>query len=521
MIRLILEAVKEWVESLLYDTFGLVPSFDTMPSNDRLAIMPNGTKFRTKGFYTIGDGAGGYYEISGDTQSGALQITDNKYLIAIYSENTINNVINVERYGIRPTKADLRNISSDTTGLYASENSSILSKIITPKPNTVFQFGYGKFVFSEPIDLVQNYSIVGSCTPIDKEPVDWDKNYGTVLCFPFLTDGQSAISIGQGNIENIIVLGNYNTYYINFDRTKTITAPSEVVVESIATNNGNEVKCTGIHKSNKGYIQNVAVYGFYTGCYCDTANIYINTFYACRCHFGLSVFRDTKSIGVYGFNVHTMATIRGSVSSIIQLRVDSCVHAVNVYSGYCVNLVDIDGDYCTDSLITIGNPNGNTGGLFNASFTGIHGRSSTLKAYEKSQNGIDISTLGRDTIGYGVIRVLDNTNVYDSYFELNNIGGRDPFDAGANTYECPHVAFTFGANVNAKKLTGNVFSVPSNDIATKEDILKVFQTFNGMTARIDSNSGTYYINGTNVEADLTENELSSDIDFTTLLGGDN
>ena len=520
MIRLILEAVKEWVESLL-EARGR--KFDVMPSIEQLFELPLNKNFYCYGFYDKEDGNGGYYYLSDNKYlSGTRKLTLNgvdRYLVPIYSSGTRVNSIYVARLGIR----GVNDISSEITiaDSYAQLNSDILSAIKNTSMRATLIFPEGKFVFKEPIDLTaRQYGIKGARVPqVADAPLTYaGYTSGTILYFPFLANEETAITINFGNIEDVAIIGGKNVYDLVIDRTKTISAPNEVITETIGTDaNTNEIKCYGLKKLNSGYIRNVYISHFYNGAYVQTSNTYISNFYAQKCNLGLSIGNDTKCVGVYGWGVHTLAEIRGSISSICQLRVDSCVHAVNVVSGNKIVLTDIDGDYCTEELIKIGK-DGAWGSVNKSVFTGIHGRSCCLKAYnvKDNPNGIDVRTLGKNTEGYGLIRINKNTSFVNNYVVIAGDGTGNPFDSQSD-YSCPRIIVTHGDNV----LSTKNYYVVEGAIETDDDIKQSFQTLNPrdntlVSFRVDLFNNSYKVVGDAIYEFLPTDP--TDIDFSDIEG---
>lgn len=388
------------------------PAYDTMPSTEDLLAMSSGTIFKTLGFYNEKDGHGGYYLIttSATTARGGLKLNNEgtiKYLIALdMPQGKATNYIDVCRYGVREYGIGTVDFSTITVNnTYAHTNSDIMSRMVEGGRGSYFQFPIGRFFFESPLSFTGNntYGIRGSSSPsgtVSASYTGYGQSVGaTTLYFPFLTDGQVAITIGNANIENIALMGNPNTYNFAIDRAKTITTPSEAITETITTSGGSEVKCTGINKTGTGFIKNVNVFNFYLGTTIATGNTYVSCFYARACHTGLSIGNDIKCVGIYGWAVHTLLEMRGSLASATQVRVDSCVHAVRIIHANAITLTDIDGDFCTDSLLIIGN--GTNGKIVQQSvFTGIHGRCCTLKSYDYTQtNSPDVRSLA-DTSGY-------------------------------------------------------------------------------------------------------------------------
>ena len=489
------------IDGTKYKVFGL--KFKTMPSTATLLTMPLGTVFETEGFYTEKDGHGGRYIIttSSSTGRGGLKISNDpaKYLVYIDTNyGKASNYIDVCRYGIREYgigTVDLDTITAQNT--YADINSDIISRIYAPNNKTYFQFPIGRFFFKDPLSL-SIYGIRGNTTP--NIPTD-DASYSgygqslgaTILYFPFLTNGQSGLTVNLGNIENLVVFGNPRTYQFNIDRSKTITAPDEVVTETIAQDNGEDIKCIGINKTSNGYIKNVIVAYFYTGIYSATANIYMSDLFIRACHTGITVGNDNKMVGIYGWRVHTLLQFRGAISSAESVRVDSCVHVANLVQGAGITLTDVDGDYCTDSLIVIGSEE-QWKSVSEAVLTGIHGRCCTLKSYDTTQGtSPDVRDLV-DTSGYGVIRILKNCVLKDSYIVFNLIGNRNPFDTSSN-YKTPNIALTMAQDGSMTNAQRNQFIINSADVSTVDDIKKVIQTKANASCKVDIATGTFFMNG--------------------------
>ena len=231
----------------------------------------------------------------------------------------------------------------------------------------------------------------------------------------------------------------------------------------------------------------------------------IKDFYARNVHYGINCANDTKMEGIGGFDVHTLIHIRGSLCSVLHERVDSCVHALEIVNGFSHTVTDVDGDWCTDSLIAIGDgvTYGDVGSVI---FTGIHGRCNTLKAYNTTTHPdpIDVRDLGVNTDGYGIIRVYPKVNFTDSVMTINNHGGARPTD-GASTLLTPDILFTFASSeiTNLDKLT----FVLAKGIYDKDDILRVIQTRNGFTAKVEDSSGVYFINGDDVTYYIKDADL--------------
>lgn len=503
-----------WIEAS-----GII-EYDIMPSFEDLAELPNGTIFKTLGFYDKKDGHGGYYTIttSATTARGGIQLNTEgtvKYLIAWDTpQGKATNYIDICRYGVREYgigSVSFSNITVENT--YARRNSEIISKLIEGGRGSYIQFPIGRFFFESPLSFTGNnaYGIRGSSSPSGMKPASitgYGQSVGaTTLYFPFLTNGQVAITTSSSNLENFEVIGNPNTYSFTIKRLNLPIDPSTVVEETIATSGGTAVKCTGISKTDAGYIKNVNVVDFYVGATAAIANIYISNFYARSCHTGLSVGNDNKCIGIYGFDCDTLLEIRGSLVSATQVRVDSAIHAVRIINGNAITLTDIDGDFCTDSLIAVGN--GGSGKIVQqGTFTGIHGRCCTLKSYDSlTETSPDVRDLA-STSGYGLIRVENGCSFKDNTIIVNRIGDTNPFDGKSGeptNYRTPNILLTFGSL--STEVERNNFILNDSTILNDSDILKIFQTKNGVSSKFDIASGTYFIDGTTIKSQVVAKSI--------------
>ena len=487
-----------------------IPHYTIMPSDSELLAMPNKTVFETDGYWTQIDGHGGKYIITTNAWlvGGMLKITDGtttKYLAALDNDgNALTTCVDPTRYGVRAIAGLNGNLTLANT--YATENSDIISRLTNTHMNATIKFPKGYYVFESPLNFTnRQYSVAGVELPVTRTATLSLADYevGTVLCFPFLTNGQSAIQTsGNSNIENLAIYGNKNTYHFVIDRTKLTTAPNEVITETIAENEGTQIQCKAINKAGGGQINNVFIFNFYTGITCQ-GNTFIKNFYARHVHYGINCANDTKMEGIGGFNVHTLIRITGSLCSVLHERVDSCVHALEIVNGSSHTITDIDGDWCTDSLIAIGD--GTTyGNIRGAIFNGIHGRCNTLKSYDSTQQTepVDVRELA-DTDGYGVIRVYPRANFTDSRIVANMHGGGNPMDDTSN-YLMPDILFTFASN----DITGleNLTFVLAKGLYDIDEILRIVQTRTGFTARFDDASGVYFIEGDTVTT-YGENEV--------------
>ena len=521
MIRLILEAVKEWVEdtiATLITSLGLTETFNTMPSDSILAVKLAGVSpstryyFKTKGYYTKTDGAGGDYYVTTDAVQGSRKFVvegTNYYLVPI--DDNISERVNVCRLGIRPyATTSMANVTVKAS--YAGTNSNYISNIYkngTPH-DFILYFPAGRFYFEDTIDLTAYEMGIEGVEPArvrDELANSGLFGGGTVLCFPFLETGEEAIRQKDGKIKNVTLVGSKSNYDFVIDRTKLTTAPDEVVTETIRKNGDNtDFINTGIYKTGSGEIVNVYVMHFWRGINALAHNIYIDNIFAKRCHVGFTFGNDIKARGIFGWNCHTLMQVTGAIFSGVQIRIDSCVHVVQItkIDGHGsiggVTLDDVDGDWCTDSLIKIGDDTHYieaTGCVF----SNIHGRCNTLKYYNASDTPPTASNLNTsNSAGYGVIRVGNYATFTNNRVSLNVLGNSNVEDSDSSSAQIltPPILLTFGSGGNGVK--GNMFTVPAPQIATASDVAKVLQfgTENGTSARIDTALNTYFVKGSNV-----------------------
>ena len=491
--------------------------YETMPNTATLLAMPLKSHvcyFETRGFWSSSDNCGGLYRIQDNTYgapTGSLTITDGtttRYLIPLNADGSLNgNVIDVGRFGIRAVANFSNKDDTASDGVKISVHNSQIFSLINAKNKQTLKFGDGIYVFENPISYNNGlFSIQGSEQPNPEiAQSNTYYNYGTVLYFPNLTAGDTAITL-RGNISDVAIVGSESDYNLVIDRDKVTVDTSQVVTETVGK------ECTGLDiTGSSNFVKNVIIKNFYIGCVAPTGSHYIHNFYARECNIGLQIENDVKCVGVYGWNVDTLLQIKGSLSSAVQVRGDSCVHLININAGRDITVVDADGDWCTEELITIGADDANRT-IDNIRLDGIHGRYCALNYYntDTKPNGYDIRTIVSEeanTNGYGMIRVLPNTIFKDSYISVNGLTGHlldkdDPNNPGIyNKLWMPNILFTFNKNTTSSYPISNIqFVAPF--INSKEDILKIVQTNNYVTLRIDSPTNTYYINGTNVDDSL-------------------
>ena len=508
----------EWVE---ISTQKDVPMYDVMPSDAELFAMDDGTIFFTYGYYNKLDNCGGYYLITNNYSSltgnrGGLKKEYNNAIRVLFAiDNSCNNkgmFINVCRYGVREYNDDMSTPANWTkANTYAQLNSDIINNIYFPYMyDVIFKFPRGNFFFADTFNPQGGVNNEWAGVGIKGEGNSFNRNNpsaqwsATRLIFPFLANGDYAINVKNGVFEDFELCGNPLVYDLDIDRSVCYTNPSGVVLETIAEENGEQIKCTGMNVVSVGLVRNVHIVHFYMGMHTQ-GNRYFTDISFHKCHIGCDVGVDVKIKGIYGWYVYDFIHIHGaSLISIVQGRVDSCVHAINI-DGNLTNstFIDIDGDFCAESAIDISGwkVEGNK-------FIAVGGRCCACKAYDSvNDTPPDVRTLA-NTEGYGVVRFHGEwgSTFKGNYFNLRMLAVGNPFDTASDIKIPNYIAFT--CNTGTNYITDNVFEVTG--VTSRDDILKGFQTrANNFTMRIDCGIDTYYVNGNTVTG---VNETASSID---------
>lgn len=455
--------------------------FETFPNDTILESLPVDSTFEVKGFYSTGDMQKCLYRKTTQYTANSIAKANSTYYIKPITSN--ENIVFLPYYGIRAGKQ------------YSSQNSTILSNI-TLKHGTTLKLPVGDYYFENPMDLkTKQLSLIGECMSFTP---DSNTNGITKLIFNNLQEGQSAITIGTGSLFNVCILGNSEHYDYTIDRSKTYTDKNNIEKE-VST-----IKNYGIKGGAITTINNVVVQNFYYGAYLDTSNIYINNFFARKCHIGLSIGGDTKCKGVYGWDIHTLLQIRNSISSAIQVRADSCHHLVHLigYSG-SIYLADLDGDYCLGSLLKIGNA-GEWGSIGSLTVNGMHGRACCLNVYNTETDTAPTSSnvTEAEVSNYGFISIEKNNRLDGAIITLNAIINDNPLD-GASNYLTPQILIA-SAGVCYAMFNTTFLSTYGTDGSiriTKQNLLNsvalLGDSANNTRISINTNSAIYYINKTN------------------------
>ena len=477
-----------------------------MPSNEILLAMPNLTVFKTKGYYNPNDGNGGYYVISYGISNGkyiGLHNGNYVFLVALdenanyYGASPKTERINVCRYGVRSVDVSLQSATKENT--YAVENSNIIENLLMRGSHRkALYFPIGKFYFERTINLgiiddqhssASQNSLYGEFSPqvLSPQAAGMDGTYkgGSVLLFPWLDDEHPvAIRTSAGNVANIQVVGNPNTYNISFTRGNLKTDPNTVMSETIAEEDGVQVLRTGLkNDASIATIRNVNVAFFYKAFDFGGTNTYMENLYVNKCHYGLLMGADIQCDRINGWNVHTLVQIKSGSNSLSNVRVDSCYTPLNVLSSTGAVVNNLNGDFCMSSMVIIGD-GVDYHTIDGLSITNIRGRCSALKSYYDGSdpnisNGnskyASIESINIDnTNHYGFIRVMGKTVLTNSDFLVNGVGGGnilDTEDDPDRVWKYPRCLYTFAGNVSIFK--NNMFRVIKGLDGTREDLKKI------------------------------------------------
>lgn len=471
-----------------------IKTFNTFPSDAILDALPLNSTFEVNGFYAIGDMPKTLYKKVGYA-SNSIKKSD-YYITPI---NGVSVELFLPSFGIRTGEA------------YAESNSTILSSINIAF-GSLLKLPVGDFYFKKGIDLKPlQLSLSGECISFTS---DKNTNGITRLIFKNLAHNEYGINLGTGTLQNVVIEGSNTVYEYFIDRTKTYTDPTKIESETYNA----ELMCYGIKGGTTSILTNVYVKNFYYGCYLDVGNIYITNFFARSCHIGLSIGNDTKCKGVYGWAVHTLLEVRGAISSVSQVRCDSCHHLINlngVMDG--VQLDDLDADYCLGSIIKIGGDQWTK--VTNLIVNGIRGRSCTLSVYDSSKDAVPTTaniTSADDIDKWSMIGVVSNANVLGGVIILNGVGGANPLDT-TSTYLTPDIILCAGKGrvVGVNIIFSKSHKMEETIDITKDYILGRFKSFseaeNNFNFCLTTSSGIYYYDKANPkDTDITIKKVTTE-----------
>ena len=472
--------LKEVSEKLDNNTNELkkIKTFEIFPSDEELINLNLDETFEVKGFYVEGDINKCLYKKVSYSQN-ALQ--KNGFCIKPIT-NCSNKKIYLPFIGIKEGKEN------------SEKNSTILSNLSLAF-GTTLELPDGHFYFKNTIDLKSKQcSLKGNYITFTS-----DLNTGgiTFLHFEELKEGEKAITLATGGLSNIVVVGNKEDYNYNINREQTYINPQSIENEIC------NKKITGIYGGSTTTLENVYVKNFYKGCYLESGNIYINNFFARNCHYGLSIGNDTKCMGVFGFDVHTLLQIRGSISSAVQVRGDSVHHLVNICGGNTsgVHLTALDGDFCVGSVLTIGEHDV-WGTVSNLVINGITGRFCAYNAYDKSVDEVPTSnniTDSSDISNWAFISVYQKNNLDGAYITTSTSLSSNLMDKASNYYT-PPILMAGGANCKIiaciNTMYGSYYATDGSIKINRELLLNTFKFFSSNTNNtriaINTPSNVYY-----------------------------
>lgn len=395
--------------------------------------------------------------------------------------------IYVDMYGIKRGSAD-----------YAVSNSEIMSELIANLNNGfTFRFESGHYYFAEPFPHMEKHVVIKGVATNASVITD-AVNYGTHLHFPNLANGQAAISIAGGVVQDIGIIGNPAICDVSFDRSKIITDPNSVVtlVDTGTT--------YGLKFGSWGYtVQNVRVLNCTYGIYGEICNYLIANSCAKKCKVGVSVGNDGRISNIQLTSVITGIDLRGPLVSVNNVRGDSIgKHLIECKRGKCM-LSNIDGDYCVGSLIHYGG--GDTKMIHLGQATNCMGRVATKKTYARNTS-FDLRNIPEADYEYcSYFSIAPNTSVFGGLLDVTNVSA-NVFDTSSN-YVHPNSVISIGEGSTVKGLVIKC-SLPdgANVGYFNSNVIKNLSSYAEA-----SNDNTNYI--TNFDGNTIE-----DISFVTPIG---
>lgn len=451
---------KDFNKMLAYG-FSNIRYLDYFPSSDTIKNMDVGTYFVTSAYCSGYYGSGTRYRVMGYANN-ALVI-EGKY-IKPYNQDI--GVINVAYYGIRPGSG------------FAESNSNILESINNIEEGSTILFPAGHFYFKNPIDLTKNQLKIQGANHINHTP-NLNDDGCTWLHFPELTDGQSAIITAKSSVANVIICGNEETYNITFDRKRTYSDTNNIV--SVVSDGNNT---TGINalSHQPAMITNCVIRNFTNGINLASSNSFVNNNIIRDCETGIIASVDIKINSLLLFEVMTGVKITGSNVSINNVRGDNIgKHLIHIVNGDCVSINDIDGDYCLESLIKIGDESHRV--IKALSIINAHGRYAIAKSYdyttENAPTFVDITS--DEAEKYPLVYIAKDAKLHGCNFVLQLRTNVNPLDYDSN-YRAPEIAIVGG--INSSILSSSVQVLGKLDIDNSW-INEKINTFSNLDVNID------------------------------------
>ena len=409
-------------------------TFDKFPTEEEVNALPNWAYFKTRGFHDKNDGLAATYQVK--TSNSTFYVPYGNMFIRPVMTDWNTRDIYVDLYGVRRGSAE-----------YAARNSEIITALTSNnfQNGFTFHFSSGHYYFENPI-VVNKYTVIkGVCNDAcvySNPTISSDGNYGTYLHFPNLANGEAAIDILGGVVENLEIVGNPSICDVSLDRNNTVTAPNSIVsLVDTGTTYGIKVK-------DNHTIHGVKVRNCTYGIYAETTNALISNIDILKCKVGISAGNDIKINNVQVWNTMVGVELRGQLASATNVRGDSIgKHLIECKKGKCL-LANIDGDYCVGSLIHYGG--GDSKYIHLGQATACMGRVATKYAYARS-GGFNLQNVPDADYEYcSYISIAPNTQVFGGQIDLVNVRA-NPMDT-SSSYVHPNAAISIGAGSTVKGL---------------------------------------------------------------------
>ena len=366
------EEIKQELETDLSKTYGMI--FAEFPSEDAIKVLPNNSFFTvvSHGRANTDGQMATYYRTTSWTRN-ALKYTDVDGTTTIYVVpiNQAVGEVYLPFYGIKTGEDN------------AESNSAIMATLLENLEfGSTLKMPVGHFYFSDPINLeTKQASLIGETCLFSSYHVG-DK--GTFLHFHNLTEGQSAITAGTATLRNFKVIGSSDAYTVVTNRENAKTDPSTTIVETA------KIKAYAIQINGPVVADNVGASNFYYGLNSVGGNHFFTNLRFDKCHYGCIISNDTKLNTIHGVDVMTLLRITGGLTGAYGLRGDSIGnHMVEIMGGFSAALYEIDGDFCMNSLISIGDGS-TTATVENLVVVGVRGRNGISQVFNKQTDGDDI-----------------------------------------------------------------------------------------------------------------------------------
>lgn len=333
--------------------------------------------------------------------------------------------INIANYGIVPNGK-------------AAENSNKLNQLLTSisgiKNRCILYIPTGDWYFSEPWNFSAGSNILGIIG--DASPV-----YGycaTNLMFEKLTDGQAAITMISGTIENVCISSGSGKYY-----DIELYGAKDPDTNKIANKNYYKIEehkadgtYYGLILDGSSFAKNVAVKNFTYGIYVKTGNNSVSAgCYAYRCRTGYVIENDCYLTEPKATHCMVGIETRGNLAHIVNARGDSLgKHLIHSFNGG-LDIMGLDGDYCLGSLIHYGHNTNDpytqyTGTSIGAVY-GIRGRAAVENSYLSTNS---YTMLNKDTEYCSLISFEKGTEWHGGILEFSKSEPTSPID-GNKTYK--------------------------------------------------------------------------------------